>query len=48
VRAKKIFFKAQQGEWARKKLGHSRESEKQNNTTSDALKKKFLGRSRVG
>jgi len=39
VREKKN--KAQQGKCARKKLGHSRVSEKQDNNTSDAHKKKL-------
>ena len=32
--------KAQQGKCARKKLGHARVSEKQDNNTSDATQKK--------
>ncbi len=39
MRAKKN--KAQQGKCVRKKLGHSRVSEKQDNSTSDARKKKI-------
>ena len=46
MRAEKKI-KAQQGKREEKILGHSRVSEKQDNTTSDKIKK-ILGRSGVG